>query len=131
MIFGLPNSIFTKYPAQSSSTVRPDVERKNGLILPKLAEKVAKPCFSFKVMFFKIPPKVVEYLRYFSKKNCLQNFLKIAQSGRTGRHHLIVSILLLWGSNPDWPQLKLPLKPAFRYKELANIKTFSTSDWLV
>ena len=53
------------------STVRLDVERKNGQILPKLAEKVAKSVFSFKEMLFKIAPKVVENLGYFYLKNCL------------------------------------------------------------
>ena len=54
--------------------VRPDVGRKNGQILPKFAEKVAKAVFL--IMHFKLAPKVVEYLGYFSNKNCLQDLLK-------------------------------------------------------
>ena len=50
----------------------------------KTCQKIAKASFSFKVMVFKIAPKVVEYLGYFSKKICLHDLFKIAQSGHAG-----------------------------------------------
>ena len=46
--------------------MRLDVERGDGKIFPKLAKNVAKAVFSFKLMLFKIAPKVVEYLGNFS-----------------------------------------------------------------
>ena len=58
---------------QSWNAVWPDNGIKIAKNFEKEAQKVATVLFTFKVMFFKIAPKVPKYLGYFCKKICCQD----------------------------------------------------------